>query len=443
MFGSWSVRCTGELSGCERCEALDLQCTYSSEKAKRQRNPHSSDEGRVFESRRQRQSCPWLRLPEATEKPAAAAPVAANVTPLSDHANHDFFHTPTTADGDGAFAADIEPCSTTSIFPGLTPPPDGVIALDHYQPGSGSESATSTGSTYVTVSSTQPPSHSGMMTDTDVVFWGDNRLSAADHLAAVSILSTGSSETHLNTVCQGQHSSEDGSPGKFQQSQAQSAANRQVQPDQMREPGEFPTRAPDQMGCKCIKSVVYLINELETTLRNDSSHESPGMDNNSFLQLQQNSHGFDSALGLHKDAIRYGESMRQCRHCVSRTENRMLLLLLANRLIALCSHMASVYRNLVGQPAIPGSSVGVSVGIEQYFADLVIVVGEYEVDSMTEMGAVLRELLAFQLRSLYHFVTPLSNTTQLQGVEFHAVKNRAASLWRALQQQSNSGLSPI
>lgn len=397
----------------------------------------------MFESRRQRQSCPWLGLPEGTEKAAAAAaaPVDVNVTPLSDHAN--FFLAPTTAedDGDGVFTADIEPCSTTSIFPELTSP-DGVSALDHYQPGSGSESATSTGSAYVTVSSTRPPSHSGIITDTDMIFWGDNTLSAADHLAAVSILPTGSSETHLNSVCQRQHLDEHGSPGKFQQSQAQSAAHGQVQPHQLREPGESPTRAPDQMGCKCMKSVVYLINELEMTLSNDSSHESPGMDNNSFLQLQQKSHGFDSALGLHKDAIRYGESMRQCRQCITRAENRMLLLLLANRLIALCSHMVSVYRNLVGQPASPGSSVSISASIEQHFADLVISVGEYEVDSMTEMGAVLRELLASQLRSLYHFVTPLSNTTQLQGAEFHSVKNRAASLWRALQQQS-SGLSPI
>jgi hypothetical protein len=60
-----------------------------------------------------------------------------------------------------------------------------------------------------------------------------------------------------------------------------------------------------------MKGIVYLINELETTLSNHSYVNDMSDIDNGILPHQR--HGLDSALVVHKDAIRYGESMRQCR----------------------------------------------------------------------------------------------------------------------------------
>ena len=391
------VRCTGQLSGCERCEALDVQCTYFTEKGKRQRNLSDDEENsRHQHSRRQRRS--WLS--DDTGKPANHA------TPLSD-AN--FYNE---SEDDGTFTADSEQWS--SIFPGLTP--DGAPTLN-----SNSTSATS-GSAYV---STQSTSHGG--TGTDVVFWNGNELPSTD-LAAES--NPPASETH-HTIRQRQHHNRHDFPAEVQphaQTHGQFRSQGETQAlAHIREPEE-PARGP----CKCMKSILYLINELEMTLSNDSYVNAMSeIDNGVLLHKRQ---GLDSTLGLHKDAIRYGESMRQCQQCIDRAENRMLLLLLANRLIALCAHMVSDYRSLT-------QATSCKSGAHAWELAIVISMGEYEVESRAESSAVLRELLAFQLRSLHTFVTPLSSADQLQGAEFHVVKNRAAGLWRDLQQ--NSVLSPL
>lgn len=391
------VRCTGQISGCERCEALDTQCTYITEKRKRQRNLSNGGVNKHDQqARRQPQS--WLL--DGTEKPEV------DVTPLSDANCYN-------GTEDCAFTSDVEPWST--MFPGLTP--DGASTLD-----SQSGSATASGTAYV---STRPTSHASP--GTDVVFWNDNKLPSTD-LPAESILSA--SDAH-HTTRQRPHQDQHHSPAKFQphaEAHGQVRSQGETQgPAHIREPEE-PARGPEQISCKCMKGIVYLINELETTLSNHSYVNDMSDIDNGILPHQR--HGLDSALVVHKDAIRYGESMRQCRQCVTRTENRMLLLLLANRLIALCAHMISVYRNLVQAASSKSGKHACEL------AAVVISMGEYKVESTTESSAVLRVLLAFQLRSLHAFVTPLSSTNQLQGAEFQAVKNRAASLWRGIQQDS-------
>lgn len=203
---------------------------------------------------------------------------------------------------------------------------------------------------------------------------------------------------------------------------------------QLPTPGQD-SRQSVQPGCKCMKGVLYLVNDLETSMSTDSlvddmsaSDDSPPI---------RKAIGLDSALGNHRDALRYGESIRQCPICASSIENSMSLHLLVNRLIALCAHMVVAYRSLA--QANDNDPTGARNGPE---SPLSITVGEYEVESTVESHAVLRQLLAFQLRSLHTFAASLENSENRVNVAaFRAAKNKAAKLWLGLQQ--NSTLLPL
>lgn len=149
----------------------------------------------------------------------------------------------------------------------------------------------------------------------------------------------------------------------------------------------------------------------------------------------QKAAGLDSALGNHRDALRYGETVRKCPDCALSIENSLSLLLLVNRLIALCAHMVLAYREL----AEAHRSIIKTQACE---SPLPITVGEYEVDSAAESHVVLQQLLIFQIRSLHNFVVSLEDgNNQSDGAALRAAKNKAARLWQELQQSSL--LSPL
>lgn len=171
-----------------------------------------------------------------------------------------------------------------------------------------------------------------------------------------------------------------------------------------------------------MQRIVFLINELETRLSTDDDDEEE--DSGKLHKTRD----LDSALGLHNEAVRYGQSMRQCRHCLTRAEKRMLLLLLTNRLVVLCTYMVSASCDSVHA----GDEADAHLGEPA----ITITVGEYEIDSPVEGRAVLRELVAFQLRGLHSFIAPLATINEPQGSEFEAARKKVAALLQRLQRSS-------
>lgn len=188
-----------------------------------------------------------------------------------------------------------------------------------------------------------------------------------------------------------------------------------------------------QPGCECKKALLYMINDLETSLSTDNLAEAMSQDNSSSWLTIQRTPTLDSALASHRDALRYGESIRQCPNCTEGVETKVLLLLLVNRLIVLCNHMTTAYNRL--------SKGGVRAGSRAREPNFSITIGEYEVESTAESHALLREILSFQLRSLHTFVTCLSDSNDFNGVAFLDAKDKVVRLWRETHRDGT--LSPL
>ncbi|KAK6080629.1 nmrA-like family protein [Seiridium cupressi] len=182
--------------------------------------------------------------------------------------------------------------------------------------------------------------------------------------------------------------------------------------------GPAQTPGTESKPCNCMQRILLLINELETgviSMDDDDDDDDGDGGRAGENGIPQNRRGIDSALALHKETLHYGESMRQCRQCSSRTETRMLLVLLVNRLVALCGNMISIYLHDPRSPAL------------SHEMDMTITVGVYDVDSHGERSAVLRELVAFQLRALHSFIISM-----LLGTDSAGAKNKVESLLRRL-----------
>jgi hypothetical protein len=183
-------------------------------------------------------------------------------------------------------------------------------------------------------------------------------------------------------------------------------------PFQLNEPLHLQTpalpREDTQTGCKCIQRIAYIVNELETSLNS-------GDEDNS----QQSVLDLDSALGLGREALHYGEQMRQCVHCLSRPEQRIFLLLLANRLVLLCTRTVNTFRDLAHARSESSLSV---------------LVGDYDVDSGAERDIVLKELISFRLRALASFLGTLEIAQRAQAAEFAVAKDKVFAIMRRLEQ---------
>lgn len=152
--------------------------------------------------------------------------------------------------------------------------------------------------------------------------------------------------------------------------------------------------------CSCLQRIVLFINELETGDNHaDEILEHDEKDSGSESPPARRT--LDSAVGLHKQALHYGQAMRTCTQCAHRSETRMLLLLLVNRLVALCSDMVSLY-----DPATQGGLATTSAAPLQQ-SIVLITVGDYEVDSDVERYALLRELIAVQCARYMTLSCPL------------------------------------
>ncbi|KAI1098797.1 hypothetical protein F4804DRAFT_346026 [Jackrogersella minutella] len=398
------VKCTGELSGCQRCETLGIECAYTTGPSKRRRG---SPDGAAKKTGKPAAELPdpGATRPEITASHSQPPPSDPNTT-MSD-----FDFDVSTESGNcegGAFTADMEQWSLFPTFgPDISPSATGR-------------------SVFSPISNT---SHA-----IDMSFWNDTSSSNSG------------AETHNSAMVYPRRATTDSTSTSYIGTTA-SSSQVQLQPEPEVEieiqtqtvtlavqPGQIYGR--EQQVCNCLERIVLLINELETNT-NDADEDHSDHDENYGGYDDEdedekadgsgsvlNRRGLDSALGLHKETLRYGDLMRQCSHCSSRTETRMMLLLLVNRLVTLCADMVSACDN--------DAQSSRKTPAPLYEPTMAITVGEYEVDSNVEREAVLRELIGSQLRALHAFATCLSDCRPSQGVSFTAAKNRIMSLLKRL-----------
>ncbi|OTB04034.1 hypothetical protein M426DRAFT_165984 [Hypoxylon sp. CI-4A] len=381
------VKCTGQPLGCERCEALDIQCTYITDKGRKRRISVEDKSKKNDKLSRRTSKPPKSAEQRPSTRQSSAGPADTMTFDAMSVSETDFFNGADSlsamldgTDDEGLFTTNNEPWSLYSLLNSEGTPITGLSTLAT----EGSIFPMTTSSDY----------------SADMVFWSDTFGSNTDSGSENSATPSGNSATN-STI-----------------SSASSAQLTQTQTQIMTLAHDIEqTHMSDQGSCKCLQHIVFIINELETRLSNDDYMHEP---------LQKAS-DLDSALGLHKEAVWYGESMRQCWQCAAKTENRVLLQLLVNRLVALCAQMVSSSRDSTqhyGWPAASTNEPSVS-----------ITVGEYE-PSAVEGGAVLGVLIHFQLRALHSFISSL----EPQGGDFTAAKKKVASLLRRLQQQQSNHL---
>ena len=161
-----------------------------------------------------------------------------------------------------------------------------------------------------------------------------------------------------------------------------------------------------QSTCNCPKRIIFLIDELESRLASDAVQELDDL---------------DSALASHKEALGYGKDLLSCRLCSARHENKILLSLLANKLVMLCDRIVSTYLNAM-------RSWDDSCQYKTFF-------GEYEVDSAKEWDILLKNLIVLQLSALYSFVRDIRGPDQAQEARSLATVKKIEYLGQRMQQK--------
>lgn len=399
------VKCTGQITGCDRCAALKIKCAYSNERTKKQpMSPVTRREGSIDERPEQQQPTQQQILQhEGVEKTISPSPTIALNGNEGDYDFTDFENFPmnfldVAPHGTfnlGGHQLDIDSTDSTDLEPSV------ASSACSDTNGTNNENIKQGGSDF----SIDP------MSLTYENFHGRSgqfQLNDQEgHLLMYETQAGGRMQTHRDLPAH----------GKIQEPGIPSVA----------------TAQSGQSGCDCKKALLYMINDLETSLSTDNLAEAMSQDNNSSWLTLQRSPTLDSALASHRDALRYGESIRQCPNCKDGVETKVLLLLLVNRLIVLCNHMTTAYNRL--------SKGGVKAGSRAREPNFSITIGEYEVESTAESHALLREILSFQLRSLHTFVTCLSDSNDFNGVAFLDAKDKIVRLWREFHRDGT--LSPL
>lgn len=402
------VKCTGQITGCDRCAALKIKCAYSNERTKKQpMSPVTRREGSIGERPEQQQQQlaqrPILQ-PERVEKIVSPSPTIALSGNDGDYDFTDFENFPInfldvelqSAFNLGSHQLDMDSTDSTDLEPSV------ASSACSDTNGTNNENIKQGGADF----SIDPMSltYENLNGRNGQFQLNDQE----DHLLLYEIQPGGQLQAH------GDHPAH----GKIQEPIISSVARGQS----------------GQPGCDCKKALLYMINDLETSLSTDNLAEAMSQGNNSSWLTIQRSPTLDSALASHRDALRYGESIRQCPNCKDGVETKVLLLLLVNRLIVLCNHMTTAYNRL-------SKGGDVRAGSRAREPNFSITIGEYEVESTAESHALLREILSFQLRSLHTFVTCLSDSNNFNGVAFLDAKDKIVRLWREFHRDGT--LSPL
>ncbi|KAI0400177.1 hypothetical protein F4802DRAFT_506485 [Xylaria palmicola] len=129
--------------------------------------------------------------------------------------------------------------------------------------------------------------------------------------------------------------------------------------------------------CQCLQRVVFLLEEIDAEAVNPSVKE------------------IGSWLSRHKEALRCSEALLTCLLCQAKPEHMTILAFLTDRLIAMCEDVVAAYLSTLAGAAGHGHGLaGPKDGA------WLVWVGNFEIDSPQEWSAVVSTMLVMQLRAL-------------------------------------------
>ncbi|POS70618.1 hypothetical protein DHEL01_v210985 [Diaporthe helianthi] len=186
--------------------------------------------------------------------------------------------------------------------------------------------------------------------------------------------------------------------------------------------GQPPPHAPEdsrQPECRCLQSVVFLIDELEA---GRSTVESQGL---------------DAGLASHKEALRYGQALIECQRCRLRPEHMTILKFLTDKLAGLSEQIVAEYARGLMHPAavtneiIAGGNTSSQTersgsGAPPWPA----VLGSYEVDSAREWDTVIGGLIGLQLEALHSLAESMKAVSR--SMHWDAMFGRATATQRRI-----------
>ncbi|KAJ3580030.1 hypothetical protein NPX13_g536 [Xylaria arbuscula] len=149
---------------------------------------------------------------------------------------------------------------------------------------------------------------------------------------------------------------------------------------------QYQTREP----CQCLQRVVFLLEELDS--------EALG------INLKE----LGPWLSRHKEALRCSEALLTCSLCQAKPEHMTILAFLTDRLIAMCDNVVSVYLQ-----SMEGGSSSQVMGYKD--GAWLVLVGNFEIDSLQEWSALVRTMLIMQLRDLDTFMVRFKDLSQAIG----------------------------
>ncbi|KAI0538749.1 hypothetical protein GGR58DRAFT_283967 [Xylaria digitata] len=145
--------------------------------------------------------------------------------------------------------------------------------------------------------------------------------------------------------------------------------------------------------CQCLQRVVFLLEEIDSEVLDADVKE------------------LGPWLSRHKEALRCSEALLVCPLCQAKPEHMTILGLLTDRLIAICGNVVTAYLL-----TLEGGTNHNIMGHRD-----VVSVGNFEIDSPYEWSALVRTMLVMQLRGLDTLMI------RLQSIGGEAVRRKADS----------------
>lgn len=172
---------------------------------------------------------------------------------------------------------------------------------------------------------------------------------------------------------------------------------------------------PTDLNCRCLQRIVLLMDEVEDMLGDDPPD--PAKDSPA------------TSLAAHKEAVRHVQAMLGCDSCISSAENMTIVTFLVSKLAQLCRRVSELIASSgKGGGSATGSTTATSSATAENDKDMGI--GGYKVESDEEYRVVIGGLLGLQLRKLNFAVQQLTQVSSK--LESHAMSRRLGAVKRTL-----------
>ncbi|KAI1282774.1 hypothetical protein F5Y07DRAFT_386046 [Xylaria sp. FL0933] len=152
--------------------------------------------------------------------------------------------------------------------------------------------------------------------------------------------------------------------------------------------------------CQCLQRVVFLLEELDSEAIGTNVKE------------------IGPWLSRHKEALRCSEALLMCPLCQAKPEHMTILAFLTDRLMAMCDNVVSAY--LLSLEGDTSQRI-----INHKDGAWLVLVGNFEIDSPHEWSALVRTMLVMQLRGLDALMARFKDLLQSVGGE--GVRRKADS----------------